>query len=130
MVQLADPPLHNEMVSNLDNLAERHPKPCPKDTKWSEQQLLSHLMHGYATSAWQANGLVREKLATTTIMVAGRNGPLEPLRPAPTCRTDRGQPPEQANILFVGGYRVYGPQKCSNVAAMHHRHNKQAFWGP
>ena len=45
--------------------------------------------------------------ATTTTMAAGGNGraPQEALRPAPTCRTDRGQPPKQANMLFVGGYR-------------------------
>ena len=29
-------------------------------------------------------------------------GPQEALRTAPTCRADRGQPPEQANVLFVG----------------------------
>ena len=36
-------------------------------------------------------------------------GPPEALRPAPTRRIDRGQPPDRANMLFVGGYWVYDP---------------------
>jgi hypothetical protein len=52
----------------------------------------------------QDHGLRRRKLAP--------RGPLEAFRPALTRRNDRGQPPEQANILFVGGCMVYGPQKA------------------
>ena len=45
------------------------------------------------------------------------------LRPTLTRRIDRGQPPEQAGMLFVGVDRVYGSQKCSPVLAMMRRHS-------
>jgi len=53
-------------------------------------------------------------------------GPQKALRAALTCRADRGQPPEQANVLFVGVYGQW-PSKCSYVAATHHRRNIGAF---
>ena len=34
------------------------------------------------------------------------------LQPMRMHQFDRGQPPEQADMLFVGGYRVYGPQNA------------------
>ena len=38
--------------------------------------------------------------------------PQEAFRPDPTRRINRGRYPEQADMLFVGGDRVYGPQNA------------------